>query len=140
MISTAFIPDQPGNAARSIAAGAGLAAVGIEKPDRRIGAGSGCWADHNQLIAADAGIAVGERAGDGGIDRERFATRIEHDKIVAEPVHLAEADPTHVPAYMAGGLALSNKEPGLTGGPVGISGAAGSVPGAAFVGLGRPFL
>src|SRR3954447_12616059 len=46
-------------------------------------------------------MAVGESARGLPVDRERFMAGVEHDKIVAEPVHLTEADPAHVAAYMA---------------------------------------
>ena len=36
----------------------------------------------------------------GGIDRERFAAAVEHDEIVAEPVHLAERDACAISARL----------------------------------------
>src|SRR3954447_6515240 len=47
-------------------------------------------------------MAVGESARGLPVDRERFMAGVEHDKIIAEPVHLAKADPAHIAAYMAG--------------------------------------
>ncbi len=44
----------------------------------------------DQLVAADAGVAVGDGAGPGLVDGDGASARIEHDKIIAEPVHLAE--------------------------------------------------
>ena len=48
----------------------------LKKRIERIGAAAArCRLDHDQLVAADAGVAVGERARRGRIDRERFAAR-----------------------------------------------------------------
>ena len=105
-----FPAEQPGDAAGGIAAGLGLAAVGVEDahrtpapPEWRAGSITISWSQPMPVWRSASARAA------AAIDRERFAARVEHDKIVAEPVHLAEADPAHVAAYMAGGPALSNK-------------------------------
>ncbi len=43
--------------------------------------------EHDQLVAADAGMPVGQRPRALRPDRKLAAAGVEHDKIVAEPVH-----------------------------------------------------
>ena len=75
-----------------IAAGLDLAAIGIEDPHpERIGR---IRLKQHQLVAADAGAPVSQRARDCWRHRRQcLLTRIEHDKVIAEPVHLGEGDP-----------------------------------------------
>ena len=68
---------------------------------------------HDDLIASDAGPPICQPARRSGAERDRTVAKIEHDKVVAEPMHLAEGDPAHSAAYMAGGTAQSNKSPAI---------------------------
>ena len=55
---------------------------------------AGRWLQQDQLIAADASMAIGKRGGKGGIDgRQSARAGVEHDEVVAQPVHLGEFDP-----------------------------------------------
>src|SRR4030095_13994931 len=50
--------------------------------------------EHDELVAADPGVTVGEGSGKPGIDlRQSSLAPIEHDEIVAQSVHLGEFDP-----------------------------------------------
>ena len=55
-------PSPGGDAARGVAAGAGLAAVGVVDAHEDVGAGVARRLQHDQLVAADAAAAVGEPA------------------------------------------------------------------------------
>ena len=83
--------EQGGDAARGVAAGAGLAAVGVVDAHHcGLAAVSGLEAD--QLVAAYAATAVGERCGAArGQGRERRRPTIEDDEVVSGAVHLGEA-------------------------------------------------
>jgi len=56
-------------------------------------------------------MAVGQRPRHRGIDRDVGAAGVDDDKVVAEPVHLAEGDPArvHGAAYMAARRIMSNR-------------------------------
>ena len=49
--------------------------------------------EHDQLVAADAGAAVGDRAGERRRHLERRFARIDDHEIIAETVHLVEVPP-----------------------------------------------
>ena len=82
--------DQRRHAARGIAASAHLAAVGV--PDAHEHVGLARRLERDDLIAADALFPVGDGAHRIRLKPERMRPRIEHDEVVAEPVHLAEGD------------------------------------------------
>ena len=46
--------------------------------------------DDDELVAADAGPPVGDPLRQRRVEGERPGTRVDHDEVVAEPVHLAE--------------------------------------------------
>jgi hypothetical protein len=64
--------------------------------------------EQDDLIASDAGPPICQSACGSGAKRDRAAAKIEHDKIVAEPVHFEKRDLAHRAAYMAARAALSN--------------------------------
>jgi hypothetical protein len=66
--------------------------------------------EKDHLIASDPGAPIGERAYTPRADGYRATAKIEHDKIVAEPVHLEKRDLAHDAAYMAAWPVLSNAE------------------------------
>jgi hypothetical protein len=63
---------------------------------------------HDQLVAADTGMPIRQCARALGPDRKSAAAGIEHDKVVAEAVHLQKRHLSHSAAYMAAPPALSN--------------------------------
>ena len=105
MVGLALVHQHRGDAARGVAAGAGLAAVGIVDAHEDIGVALGRRLEHDQLVAAHAQPAVGDGTPARRRQLERSPARVEHDEIVAQPVHLDERRPGHaLPAmrrYMA---------------------------------------
>ncbi len=99
-----------GDAARGVAAGFGLAAIGIADAHQNPSRGMTRRFEEDHLIASDAGAAIGERAYTPCADGYRATAKIEHDKVIAEPVHLEERDLAHGAAYMAARPVLSNAE------------------------------
>ena len=77
------------DAARGVAAGLDLAAVGVPDPHAQVGDVGRLEQDH--LVAADAGAPVGDRARPRLVHRHRAFARVEDDEIVAEAMHLVEA-------------------------------------------------
>ena len=79
-------------AACAVAALLDLAAVGIEDAVAEIDIGRRGALDHQDLVAADAEVAVSEKACLGRRRHEVLIDGVEYDKVVAEAVHLGEAD------------------------------------------------
>ncbi len=77
------------HAARRVAAGFDLVAVGVENPHEDIGAALRPL-DHDHLVATDAVPAVGDQARKRFIERDAALARVENNEIVAQPVHLVE--------------------------------------------------
>src|SRR5438067_4880354 len=103
-----FLGEQPGDAAGGVAASLGLTAIGIDDAHRYLCRRMARRLDQDQLIAADPDTPVGDIPRHLGIDRDGIAAPIEHDEIVAEPMHFTEADLRHAAAYMAGRATMSN--------------------------------
>ena len=103
---------EPGDAAGGVAAGFGLAAIGIadahQQPRRRMARRF----EHDQLVAADAGMPVGQCPRRRGTGRNGAVAGVEHDKVVAEAVHLQKRHLAHRAAYMAVWAAVSNPAAG----------------------------
>src|SRR6185437_4368212 len=83
------------NTARAIAASFGLAAIGIADAQESGACRGFRRLDDEDLVAADAAMAVGDGAGRGGVERQRMLPRIENDEVVPEPVHLDEIERAH---------------------------------------------
>ena len=69
--------------------------------------------EHDELVAADAGLAVGDGARPRFVHGNGVLPRVEHDEVVSEPVHLAEMEgcySAHHRAYM--GNSLPKARPG----------------------------
>jgi len=90
-----FAHDEVGHAARAVAARTRLAAVGIQKPEKHVGRWIGCLLQHDQLVEAHAFVAVSDGAHARGVEIERLLARIDHDKIVAQPMHLQKRQRFH---------------------------------------------
>ena len=86
---------EPADAARAVAAGGDLLAVGVPEPHARIDAFAGARRlQHDQLVEADAMLgAVGDaRAPDRPLGSNWRAAGLDHDEVVAKPVHLQGTD------------------------------------------------
>jgi len=88
VITFALVHHHRGDAARGVAAGAGLAAIGIVDAHEDVGLAVGRALEHDQLVAAHAQPAVGDGAPPLGRELEIGRPRVEHDEVVAQPVHL----------------------------------------------------
>ncbi len=102
---------QPADAAGGVAAGLGLAAVRVADAHQELRCGIGGRLQHDQLVAADAGAAVGQGPSRADPDRELAATGVEHDKIVAEAVHLQKRHLAHCACLYGGGAAAVQRRP-----------------------------
>ena len=77
---------QPADAAQRVAARFHLAAVGVPHAHEGVGAVGGLYGD--ELVEADAGLAVGPGAHLLRRGPEGLPARLDDDEVVAEPVHL----------------------------------------------------
>ena len=68
-----------------------LGAVLVEDPVAEIHLRIGGRLDHQHLVTADPETTIGQAADQLGIDAQRLRDQVEHDEIVAQPVHLGEA-------------------------------------------------
>src|SRR5580693_8680163 len=100
--------EQIGDTARGISAGLGRAAICIADAHQDLGRRMARRLEQDDLIASDAGPPIRQPECGSGVERDRAAAKIKHDKIVAEPVHFEKRDLAHRAAYMAAGWALSN--------------------------------
>ena len=99
--------DHGGDAARAVAAGLGLAAVGVMNAQEDVGGAVNACLEDKQLVAADAPAAVGDGPRLGGADAERPGTRVEDHEIVAEAMHLDERQSGHKAVIKTGDPAVS---------------------------------
>ena len=76
--------------ARAVAALLHLAAVGIEDAVEELGIRVTWRLDEQHLVTADAEAPVGDRADLRLVERDLLVDRVEHDEVVAQPVHLGE--------------------------------------------------
>ena len=88
----AALVQERGNATRAVAALLDLVAVGVENPVEHRRRGAPRPLQHQRLVKADAGAPIRETAQQLGPQHRLVGGRIEHDKIVAHPVHLREID------------------------------------------------
>src|SRR6185503_8544183 len=79
-------------AARAVAALLDLPAVGIEDAVAKVRAAGVGRFDHQDLVAADAEVAVGDLPQLGSVEPERLAGAIENHEIVPRALHLGEWD------------------------------------------------
>ena len=78
-----------GDAARGVAAGLDLGAVGVADAHACVGALFGRLQD-DELIAANAALAIGDRRGQAVVEREGLGAGIDNDEVVTESMHLGE--------------------------------------------------
>jgi hypothetical protein len=89
------------HAARAIAALPRSAAVGVPDAVAGDGAGTARRFDGEDLVAADAGVAIGQRAAQCGIGCIDAVAQVEHDEVVAGAMHLGELHVAHVMARIS---------------------------------------
>ena len=90
-----LLHQQRGDAAGGIAAGADLAAVGIEDAHEGVRVRHRRPLDYDQLIAADPLAPVGNRPRKVRCHRNRARARVDDDEIVAESMHLGKGERIH---------------------------------------------
>ena len=88
---------QTRDAARAVAAGTGLGAVGIVHPHEHVRPLGRL--ETQQLIATHAEAAVGDAPGLRGAERQLAAPAIEDHEVVAEAVHLVKGELVHGAQY-----------------------------------------
>jgi hypothetical protein len=101
------VMQQGGDAARAVAALFDLVAVGVEDAVEHGRIGPPGAREHQRLIEADAGAAIGEAAQALGLQDGFVGWSIKDDEIVADPVHLREID-----AHRAASIAQIGHPPG----------------------------
>jgi hypothetical protein len=79
-----------GEAARTVAALLDLATIAIEDAIAEIDVGARARFDQQHLVAANAAMAIGQEAQLLGCQFERLANPVEHDKVIAEAMHLGK--------------------------------------------------
>ena len=84
------VAHEPGEAARTIAALLDFTAVGVVDAIAKINIGIPGRFDHEHLVTADAAATVSELADMGCAQLTALADQVEHDKVIAEAVHLGE--------------------------------------------------
>ncbi|KFB66023.1 MAG: hypothetical protein CAPSK01_004865 [Candidatus Accumulibacter vicinus] len=67
-----------------------LAAIAIEDAIAEIDIGARARLDQQHLVAANAEMAIGQEAQLLGCQFERLANPVEHDKVIAESLHLGK--------------------------------------------------
>ena len=92
LVGQPLLMNKTHEAARTIPALFDLAAVGIENTIAEIDIRTGCLLNQQELIATYAKMAIGEEPDLLRRERNHLADPIDHDKIVAEAVHLGKAD------------------------------------------------
>jgi len=80
------------DATGAVAALLHLIAVTVEDAIEHRSTGAACRLQHQCLIEADAGAAIGQAAQPLRREQRGIGGRIKHNEIVADPVHLREVD------------------------------------------------
>jgi hypothetical protein len=79
-------------AARAVAALLDLAAVGVEDAVAEVRVRAARALDHQDLVAADAEVAIGDFADLLSGKRKRLIRAIDDDEVVPRPLHLGEGE------------------------------------------------
>jgi hypothetical protein len=93
-LGKALLDQKTTKTARSVAALAGLATVGIKNAHEKVGITNG-WLRYDQLVTANAVIAICQLFHHNGVKVQWRAHPIEHDKIIAQRVHLGKGKLAH---------------------------------------------
>ena len=92
-VASALVHQQMGHTPGPVAASLGFTGVGV--PDAHEGVGAVGLINSDELIAADTRPPVGDAADGLPAQFVGVRTRVDDDKIVAEPVHLEEVEAAH---------------------------------------------
>ena len=98
VVPSGLIHEQPGDAAGSVAAGLGLAAVRV--PDAHEGIARDRRLETDELIASHTDAAVRNRADRARGKRSGTLPGVDDDEIIAQAVHLDETDRIHGCCYI----------------------------------------
>src|SRR5207249_7114292 len=90
LVGQSACADELDEAARTVAALLDLPAVGVEDPITKVDVGPARLLHQQDLIAADAEVPVRKPPDRGGPELDLLAHAVEHDEVVAEPLHLGE--------------------------------------------------
>ncbi len=85
-----LLHQQRGGAAGAVAAGAGFRTVAVQEGEAVVRQAGGRWRDDDELVAADAPVAVGDPRCRPGAGRRRAVPQVQHHEVVAGSVHLHE--------------------------------------------------
>ena len=95
LVIAGLSPQHVGDAARGVAACLRLGSVRVADAHQDLRARMTRRLQQDHLVTTDAGPPVGQRACRCRIDSDCSAAAVEHDKIVAQAVHLQERDLAH---------------------------------------------
>lgn len=98
IVPSGLFHEQPGDAAGSVAAGLGLAAVRI--PDAHEGIARERRFETDELIASHADMAIGNGADRAWRKRRGTFPGVDDDEVIAQAVHLDETDRIHGCCYI----------------------------------------
>src|SRR5262249_4486658 len=90
LLREALVVDEPDEAARAVAALLDLTAVGVPDAVAEIRVGALRSLDEKNLVAADAEVPVREPSRALRAYVKGSADAVEHDEVVARPLHLGE--------------------------------------------------
>ena len=92
LVGQALLAHEAHKAARAIAALLDLAAIGVVDDVFKVDAVGGRRPHRQDLVGADAKVAVGQKTVVGGAQTQRPLGFVEHHKIVARALHLGKSD------------------------------------------------
>jgi hypothetical protein len=91
---------------RSVAALAGLATIGIKNAHEKVRI-TNAWLRYDQLVTANAVIAICQLFHDNGVKLQWRAHPIEHDKIITQRMHLGKRKLAHADLGALGPFGLT---------------------------------
>src|SRR5262245_3331662 len=92
LVGETLVAHEPDEASGAVAALLDLAAVGVEDPVTEVHSGRARPLDDQDLVAADAEVAVGEAPQRRLVELDPLRDAVEHHEVVADAVHLREPE------------------------------------------------
>jgi hypothetical protein len=105
-LGQALLDQKTAKTPRSVAALAGLATIGIKNAHKKVRITNG-WLRYDQLVTTNAVITVCQLSDQRGVKVQWRAHAIEHDKIIAQRVHLGKGKLAHADFGALGPLGLT---------------------------------